>query len=144
MDWPGFTNGTVNVPPAIEIIIPQTSGGVDVYGNPINAYKFLTTQVDANSTTGDVWYSVFAPISQTNNQTYSTVGFNYAGTPSTLTYASTDPSTYSNNVAYVGPNWTPSTYKVYSQSIQGGGFNQGNIGVTDTTNNYFIGGTLNP
>ena len=143
MDWPGFVNGTSNVPRAIEITIPQTSGGVDSFGNAIEAYKFLTTQVNAGNI-GDIWYSIFAPVSQTNNQTYNTIGFNYAGSPSTLTYTSTDPATYSGNIVYTGPNWTLSTYKAYSQSAQGGGMNQGSFGVTDSTNNYFKGGTLNP
>jgi hypothetical protein len=143
MDWPGFVNGTSNVPRAIEITIPQTSGGVDSLGNAIEAYKFLTTQVNAGNI-GDIWYSVFAPVSQTNNQTYNTIGFNYAGSPSTLTYTSTDPATYSGNIVYTGSNWALSTYKAYSQSAQGGGMNQGSTGVVDSTNNYFKGGTLNP
>jgi hypothetical protein len=143
MDWPGFVNGTSNVPRAIEIIIPQTSGGVDSFGNTIEAYKFLTTQVNSGNI-GDVWYSIFAPISQTNNQTYNTIGFNYAGSPLTLSYTSTNPSTYLENIVYTGSNWSLSTYKAYSQSAPGGGMNQGTIGVTDSTNNYFKGGTLNP
>ena len=142
MNWPGFITGTTNVPPAIQITIPQTSGGVDSYGNSIEAYKFLTTQVNANSTKGNVWYSVFAPPTKTNNQTYSSVGINYANSPSTLINTSTEPTVYVYNINYAGINWTPATYKVYTQSAQGNGFNNGSDGVTDTTNNYFRGGTL--
>ncbi len=142
MDWPGFITGTTNVPAAIEITIPQTSGGVDSYGNSIEAYKFLTTQVNANSTTGNVWYSIFAPPSKTNNQTYSTIGINYANSPTTLTNTSTEPTVYTYNINYTGIEWVSSTYKVYTQSGNGNGFNSGSDGITDTTNNYFRGGTL--
>jgi hypothetical protein len=143
MDWPGFISGTSNVPPVIKITIPQTSGGLDAYGNSIEAYKFITTQVAANSTTGNVWYSVFAPTVQTNNQTYNTVGFNYSDSPNTLTYASTEPVAYSQLITYTGSEWTNTNYRVYTQGGSGNGFNNGSNGVTDTTNNYFKGGTLN-
>jgi hypothetical protein len=143
MDWPGFINGTSNVPSVIKITIPQTSGGLDSYGNSIEAYKFITTQVAANSTTGNVWYSVFAPTVQTNNQTYNTVGFNYSDSPNTLTYASTEPVAYSQLITYTGSEWTNTNYRVYTQGGSGNGFNNGSNGVTDTTNNYFKGGALN-
>lgn len=143
MDWPGFSNGTANVPPVIQITIPQTSGGVDTYGNSIEAYKFITTQVAANSTTGNIWYSVFAPTLQTNNQTYNTVGFNYTDSPNTLTYASTESVVYSQLISYSGSEWSVTNYRVYTQGGSGNGLNNGSDGVTDTTNNYFKGGTLN-
>lgn len=144
MDWPGFLTGTTNIPPAIEITVPQSSGGVDAYGNNIEAYKFLTTQVDANSTRGDVWYSVFVPPSKTNNKTYQSVGVNYANAPTTLTNVSTEPTVYVYNVAYSGGNYVTASYKVYTQSGANNGFNNGSAGVFDPTNNYFRGGTLNP
>jgi hypothetical protein len=142
MNWPGFITGTTNVPPAIEVVIPQTNGGLDVYGNPTEAYKFLTTQVAANSSTGNIWFSIFAPLSRTNNQVYSSVGFNYSNSPTTLTNASTEPTIYVYNINYSGVNWDNAVYKVYTQSGSGNGFNNGSTGVIDSTNNYFRGGTL--
>ena len=142
MNWPGFITGTTNVPPAIEMVIPQTSGGVDAYGNPIEAYKFLTTQVGANTSTGNIWFSVFAPLSRTNNQIYSTVSVNYTNSPSTLTNVSTEPTIYVYNINYSGVNWDNTVYKVYTQSGSGNGFNNGSVGILDSTNNYFRGGTL--
>jgi hypothetical protein len=142
MNWPGFLTGTTNVPAAIQITIPQSSGGNDAYGNSIEAYKFLTTQVNANSTKGDVWYSVFAPPVKTNNQTYSTIGVNYSNAPNTLIAVSTEPTVYVYNVAYSGSNFPTASYKVYTQSAANNGFNNGSTGVTDSTNNYFRGGTL--
>jgi hypothetical protein len=142
MDWPGFKNGTTNVPAVIEIEIPQTSGGFDSYGNSIEAYKFFTTEVTANTTTGNVWYSIFAPPIKTNNKVYSSLGINYANAPTTLVNTSTEPTVYVYNIGYSGSNWINGTYKVYTQSAVGNGFNTGSVGVTDATNNYFRGGTL--
>ena len=142
MDWPGFVTGTTNIPSAIQMVIPQTNGGLDAYGNAIEAYKFVTTQVAANTTTGNIWYSVAAPPSKTNNQVYQTIGINYANQPTTLVAVSTEPTIYSANVAYNGSNWATASYKVYTQSAANNGFNTGIPGVIDSTNNYFRGGTL--
>jgi hypothetical protein len=142
MDWPGFKNGTTNVPAVIEIEIPQTSGGFDSYGNSIEAYKFFTTEVTANTTTGNVWYSIFAPPIKTNNKVYSSIGINYANAPTTLVNTSTEPTVYVYNIGYPGINWINGAYRVYTQSAVGNGFNTGSAGVIDSTNNYFRGGTL--
>jgi hypothetical protein len=141
MDWPGFTGGTTNVPAVIKATIPQSGGGTDSYGNTIEAYKFLTTEIPANSTTGNVWYVVLAPLSMTNNQVYQTIGINYANAPTSLSNITTDSGIRGSNVVYTGSNWINTTYRVYTQS-QNNGFNVGAAGVTDTTNNYFRGGTL--
>jgi hypothetical protein len=142
MDWPGFKNGTTNVPAVIEIEIPQTTGGFDSYGNSIEAYKFFTTEVTANTTTGNVWYSIFAPPIKTNNKVYSSIGINYANAPTTLVNTSTEPTVYVYNIGYSGINWINGAYRVYTQSAVGNGFNTGSAGVIDSTNNYFRGGTL--
>jgi hypothetical protein len=142
MDWPGFKNGTTNVPAVIEIEIPQTTGGFDSYGNSIEAYKFFTTEVTANTTTGNVWYSIFAPPIKTNNKVYSSIGINYANAPTTLVNTSTEPTVYVYNIGYPGINWINGAYRVYTQSAVGNGFNTGSAGVIDSTNNYFRGGTL--
>ena len=141
MDWPGFYTGTTNVPAVIKQTIPQANGGTDTYGNSIEAYKFLTTQIDANSTTGNIYYVVLAPKSMTNNQVYSNIGINYNNSPSSLITTTTDSGLRAQDIVYSGSNWVNSTYRVYSQS-QNNGFNTGVAGVTDSTNNYFRGGTL--
>lgn len=141
MDWPGFYTGTTNVPAVIKQSIPQTSGGNDSYGNPIEAYKFYTTQIPANSTTGNIYYVVLAPLSMTNNQVYQNIGINYNNSPNSLVTTTTDSGLRAQNINYSGSNWVNTTYRVYTQS-QNNGFNTGVAGVTDTTNNYFRGGTL--
>jgi tripartite-type tricarboxylate transporter receptor subunit TctC len=63
--------------------------------------------------------------------------------PNTLTYASTEPVVYSQLISYSGSEWSVTNYRVYTQGGYGNGLNNGSDGVTDTTNNYFKGGTLN-
>jgi hypothetical protein len=141
MDWPGFVTGTTNVPPTIQQSIPQSNGGTDSYGNSIEAYKFLTTQIAANTTTGNIYYVVLAPYPMTNNQVYSNIGISYTNTPTVLITTTTDSGVRSVNIGYTGPYWANTNYRVYSQSPNNG-FNVGAAGVTDSTNNYFRGGTL--
>jgi len=142
MDWPGFITGTTNVPAVIVSEVPQSGGGTDDFGNAIEAYKFKTVEVAGNSTTGNVWYAVFVPPSLTSTQVYQTIGINANNQPTSLTNTSTESTIYVINVNYTGSNWPQGIYKVYTQSAQGNGFDIGTQGVTDSTNNYFRGGTL--
>jgi len=117
MDWPGFINGTSNVPAALTALVPH------------------------GTTTGNIWYSIWVPHSLLNNssQVYSQIEINFAGSPTTLTPTNTDSTLRSIDVVYNGSNWPNGTYRVFSNN---GGFNVGSIGVVDTTSNYFKGGTL--
>jgi hypothetical protein len=142
MDWPGFVTGTTNVPPAILTTIPQTTTGTnDSFGNPIEAYKFVTTEIPAGTTTGNIYYAILAPTLMTNSQVYSQIGINYNNAPLSLVNTSTDSGLRGTNVVYTGSNWPNTTYRVYSNS-PGNNFNLGAPGVTDNTNNYFRGSTL--
>lgn len=141
MDWPGFVTGTTNVPPVIKTTVPQTSGGSDAFGNAIEAYKFVTTEITGGTTTGIVQYVVLVPLSLTDNKVYSNVGINFNNSPLTLTYTTTDNLLYSQNITYISTNWANTTYRIYSQSPNTG-FSTGIEYVTDPTNNYFRGGTL--
>jgi hypothetical protein len=140
IDWPGFITGTTNnLNGTFKITIPQTNGGSDAFGNAIEAYKFVTTEVPSNTVRGNIWYVVLAPLSMTNNQTYDKVGINYNGNASSLTLTNTDPNTRAQNIVYSGSNFVNTTYRIYTNSSN---WNVGAPGVFDTTNNYFRGGTL--
>jgi hypothetical protein len=142
MDWPGFVNGTVNnTNGTLEAIIPQTSGGLDSFGNVIDAYNFVTTEIPANTVTGQAWYVVLAPLSQTNNQVYNTIAISYNDAPQSLITYNTESSIRTVNVNYTGTNWFNTVYRLYTSS-QNNGFTDGQQGVLDTTNNFFKGGTL--
>lgn len=141
LDWPGFYTGTTNVPPVIKAVVPQTSGGIDSYGNSIEAYRFITAQVTGGTTTGNIQYVVLVPLSLTNNQIYSSIGINFNNSPTSLIYTLTDYDLNSVNVTYTGSKWGNSVYRVYSQSPSNG-FDFGTENVTDTINNFFRGGNL--
>lgn len=141
MDWPGFVYGTPNVPPVITQMVPQTGGGTDSFGNSIEAYKFITTEISGNTTTGNVYYIVMGPLSKTNNQLYQTIGINYNDSPNALLNTYTENIIRNTNIIYSGINWGNTTYRIYTQSA-GNGFNIGISGVDDNSNNFFRGGLL--
>ena len=142
MDWPGFVNGTPNNTNAtLTVNIPQVSGGIDSYGNVIDAYTFITTEVTAGTVTGSIYYIVLAPLTQTNNQIYSQIAIDYNNSPQSMISYNTESSLRTTNINYMGPNWDTVTYRVYTQSPNNG-FTNGSPGVLDTTNNYFKGSTL--
>jgi hypothetical protein len=142
MDWPGFVTGTTNnLNGTFEVIIPQTSGGLDSYGNVIDAYNFSTTEIPANTVTGQAWYIVLAPPSLTDNKLYNTIAISYSDTPQSLTNYNTESSVRTTNINYTGSNWFNAIYRLYTSS-QNNGFTNGVQGVLDTTNNFFKGGTL--
>ena len=143
MDWPGFVSGTTNnTNGTLEASIPQTSGGLDSFGNVIEAYNFLTTEIPANTVTGQAWYIVLAPPSLMNNSTYKTISISYYDAPQSLVSYNTETTILSTNIVYTGSNWFNTTYRVYTSS-QNNGFTNGIQGEVDTTNNFFKGGTLN-
>jgi len=141
MDWPGFVTGTTNVPAVKLATVPQTGGGTDSFGNSIEAYKFLTTEIAGGETTGQVFYTVLVPTAMTNGDIYSQIGISFTNTPNSLTNTNTDSGVRSVDVVYTGSNWPQTTYRVYTASINNG-FNVGSPGTTDNTNNYFRGSTL--
>ena len=142
MDWPGFVNGTPNNTNAtLTVNIPQVSGGIDSYGNVIDAYTFITTEVTAGTVTGSIYYIFLAPLTQTNNQIYSQIAIDYNNSPQSMISYNTETSLRTTNINYMGPNWETVTYRVYTQSPNNG-FTNGSPGVLDTTNNYFKGSTL--
>jgi len=142
LDWPGFVTGTTNnTNGTLSAVIPQTSGGLDSYGNVIDAFNFVTTEIPVNTVTGQAWYVVLAPLVLTNNQVYNTIGISYNDSPQSLGNYNTESSVRGTNINYVGSNWFNSIYRVYTSS-QNNGFTNGSQGVLDTTNNFFKGSTL--
>lgn len=76
--WYGFTNGsgptsssdlgsylsyynqnagTGNVPSIVTATVPQSGGGNDSFGNAIEQYKFVTTEINSGTVSGDAWYT---------------------------------------------------------------------------------------
>ena len=138
MDWPGFYNGTA--PTVIEADIPQVSGGLDSFGNPISQYNFVTTEVPAGTATGGAWYHWLIPQSQlglgSNRQT--TIGYNINSDPNTLLSSTMSPAIFNLTGNYNGVNWPADTYRLYS-SYANTAFNISNNGTDDL---YFKGNTV--
>jgi hypothetical protein len=144
MDWPGFQTGTANSIATISVNVPQTAGGTDTYGNNIEQYKFVTTEIPAGSfTVGDnIQFAFIVPHSLLSNSTkiYSTIGYNYTNTPSDAVSDTTGTSAYRvTDVNYTGSVWNNTTYRVFTNA---GTLNR-NISVGDNSNNfYFRGGDI--
>ena len=55
------------LPAIIETDIPQTSGGLDTYGNPKIAYNFTTVKISKNTVVGTAWINILIPVSAMDN-----------------------------------------------------------------------------
>jgi hypothetical protein len=125
-------------PPIVTAPISTTSGGSDIWGNTIVAYKFQTIQVPNTTVPSSefAWYTWLVSTGATNGQKYSSIKNGNANPPGTDTTVN---STYYNLlVNYSGSTNIPAgTYRVYTTKPgAGSGFvNSGN-------NWYWQGGTL--
>jgi hypothetical protein len=125
-------------PAIIQAPISTTSGGVDAFGNAINAYVFQTVEipVGAFTATSSNWVTVFVSTGATNGQQYSTIK---NGTTAGGTVARTMNTTYSNLIINYsgGTNIPAGTYRLYS-TYGATAFQLG----TAVLPNYIQGGTL--
>jgi hypothetical protein len=96
MDYAGWSNG--QFPTIVVQSIPQQSGGVDSFGNPIAAYNFYTTEVPVNTVKTAAWYTWFIPNIVITQQ--ESVG--------------TEPTIYEYVVNYTGTTIPVGTYRVYT------------------------------
>jgi hypothetical protein len=112
VDFPGWTSGDFPIP--IQQVIPQQSGGVDQYNNPVVAYNFTTTKVNADTTIGQSWYTWIIPTILTNNDVQTEIDFNTTGNPNLLTPVRTEPTIYQYTFDYTGSTITNTTYRVYT------------------------------
>jgi hypothetical protein len=144
MDWPGHQTGTANAPAAILVDVPQTNGGVDSFGNPIDQFVFETTEVPAGSFSinSNVQIAPVVPHSLLDGSTkiYSTIGFDYNSVPSDAVSNTTGTgANRADDVAYTGSVWANATYRL---TTNGGTLNR-NISIGDNNNDfYFRGGGL--
>ena len=136
VDFTGWTSG--EFPQIIKQSVPQSSGGLDSFGNPIIAYNFLTTRVNQNYVSGNAWYTWIIPISLTNNQRQTIIDLNINNNPNLLTGIGTESTINSYTFTYTGSTITPSTYRVYTT------FPSNIFEIIDTQNIYFRGNTISP
>jgi len=137
MDWPGWFDGTA--PIVLEQTIPQSNGGSDIYGNSIEQYKFLTTQVPQGTAT-DAWYIWLIPQSQIGSSTNRqlSIGYNINSSANSLIYQSTTSTIYQHEGVYTGSNWVNGSYRMYT-TYPGSAFSISNNNTDDL---YFRGGSV--
>ena len=122
------------------VVLPQTSGGVDSFGNAITQYNFETTEIPIGTVSGAAWYHWLIPQSQlglTSNRQLD-IGYNVNSDPGVLTARSLSPSIYNLAGNYSGVNWAADTYRMYTSY----GNTAFNIQNNNTDEIYFKGLTV--
>jgi hypothetical protein len=134
VDFTGWTNGIF--PPVINQDVPQITGGVDSFGNPIVAYNFKTTMVSASTvSTGKSWFTWMIPTGQTNGLYQKKIDYSTSG-PTILTTVNTESTIYSYDFTYTGNTIPKTTYRVYTT------YPSTNFELLNSTDIYFRGNTV--
>jgi hypothetical protein len=134
VNFTGWTSGSF--PSIIQQTVPQTTGGVDSFGNTITQYNFLTTEVPANTINGSGWFTWIIPINLTGNLIQTEIDLNVLSNPNSLTVVSMEPTIYQNTFTYTGNVLTPGVYRVYTT------FPSGVFNINNNENIYFRGNSV--
>ena len=135
VSFPGWSSG--QFPQVIKASVPQVSGGVDSFGQPIVQYNFVTTQVSSSVCSGEAWYTWLIPTSLTNNGSQNQIRLSLAG-PGDGVPVNMNSTIYQNTFTYAGGVIPAATYKVYT-TYPDPTFQQTNPG-----NIYFRGNSVVP
>lgn len=111
VDYSGWTSG--EFPSLITQEVPQTSGGVDYFGNSIVAYNFKTTYISSTVTGSRGWYIWIIPVGATNNLKQTQIDFSLSN-PNVMTTLSMESTIYSYTFTYTGTTIPQTTYRVYT------------------------------
>jgi hypothetical protein len=112
VDYSGWTNG--QFPAVVTQFVPTTTGGLDPFGNFIEAFNFLTTEIPEDSIGTLAWYTWIIPITSTNNEFQVEIGFNEDGDPNDLIGIGTENTIYDYTFNYSGTTIPSGTYRVYT------------------------------
>jgi hypothetical protein len=135
VSFPGWSSG--QFPQVLSANVPQVSGGVDSFGQPIVQYNFVTTQVPSSVCSGEAWYTWLIPTSLTNNGSQNQIRLSLAG-PGDGVPVNMNSTIYQNTFTYAGGVIPAATYKVYT-TYPDPTFQQTNPG-----NIYFRGNSVVP
>jgi hypothetical protein len=136
VNYSGWTNG--ELPMIVTSIVPQSTGGVDSYGNPIVAYNFETVEIPIGTVDANAWYTWIIPVSLTNNETQTMIDINTNNSPNLMTAVSTEGTINSYTFTYSGTTIPKTTYKVYTT------FPNTIFQINNSQNIYFKGNTISP
>jgi hypothetical protein len=134
VNYSGWTSG--ELPSIITATVPQTSGGVDSFGNTKVAYNFVTTEVPQNTILDQAWYTWIIPIALTNNQSQLDIDLGL-GNPNVFSNVLTESTIRTNTFTYSGSTIPSVTYRVYT-TYPAGDFLIDN----QLTDIYFKGGSI--
>jgi len=135
VSFTGWSSG--QFPTVVRATVPQSSGGVDSFGQPIVEYNFVTTQVTDSICSGEAWYTWLIPTSLTNNGVQNQIAISLAG-PGDGVAVNMNSTIYQNTFTYTGGTIPAATYKVYT-TYPDPTFQQ-----TNTGNIYFRGNSVVP
>ncbi len=136
VNFTGWTNG--EFPTIKSQVVPQSTGGIDSFGNLKVAYNFMTTEVMENTIGGDAWYTWIIPTTLTNNEIQITIDLNTNSSPNLMTAVGTEGTINSYTFNYSGTTIPQTTYKVYTT------FPNTIFQILDSQNIYFKGNSVGP
>ena len=111
----GFSGWTGGVfPTVISSVVPQSTGGLDEFNNPIVQYNFKTIVIPANTVGSQSWYTWMIPTGATSGQYQSEIDFNSVGNPNLLNTVNQNPTLYSYYFTYTGSTIPQDTYRIYT------------------------------
>jgi hypothetical protein len=134
VDFSGWTSGLF---PAVRTqVVPQSTGGVDSYGNAIIEFNFTTHEVPSGTVGGSAWYMWIIPTGSTNGEIQTLIDYNNSGNPNVLTSVNTESTLRSNTFTYSGTTIPVGTYRIYTT------FTDVAFYIDNNDNIYFRGNTV--
>jgi hypothetical protein len=112
VSFSAWDNGTF--PSVRTQTVPQSSGGVDSFGNSILVYNFTTHEVPINTINGSAWYTWIIPNDAINEGIQQKIAYSINGNPNALTTLIMDSTIYSSTFTYTGSTIPIGTYRVYT------------------------------
>jgi hypothetical protein len=134
IEYSGWTDSTL--PNVRTQAVPQSSGGIDSFGNTIVEFNFTTHEVPAGTVNGSAWYTWIIPTTAINGGIQTIIDLNVNGNANTFTQIFTDYSLYQHEFEYTGSTIPSGTYRVYSSFVDPAFY------IANSQNIYFKGGEV--
>lgn len=136
-DYVSFSGWTANTFPSVGVSpVPMVSGGVDSFGNAIEAYNFKTFEVPVNTVQGSAWFTWIISTGATNGMEQVKIDYNSNGNANSFTTIITDSSIRQRTFTYTGSTIPTGTYRVYTTFADLAFF------INNNDNTYFKGNTV--
>lgn len=135
VDYSGWTG---SLPTIITSIVPQTTGGVDSFGQLKEQYNFQTVEIATNTVQSQSWYTWIIPTGATGGEYQTEIDYNSTGNINLLTSVSTNPTLYQYTFTYTGSTIPQDTYRLYTTAPNATFY------LNNTDNIYFKGSNTTP